>query len=330
MVERRAFLLIDANHLLHRVLHVPQLAGLKRSDARYGRPMDKPERTADPGTYGGVFGFLLSLRASLEHIDPRRCVAVWDGGHSARRLKLFPTYKHHDKMSESEAKHRELFLFNRPVIKRILPLLGVRSLTVPEKEADDVLWEADQMASELGIQYRVIMSEDQDFAQMVREGTDVYQPIKDVWLKEQTIEKQLGMSRSRYVLYRAIVGDKSDEIPGVKGAGKVTARTIMENAESIRWDDLEAFCASHRSKLVRRVSENMDVVKRNWKLMRLGKEAFDDDQLDRIQRAIEVPVKSDLTALRGELDDLRFDSITQRFSWWVLPFQRAGAKWGSA
>lgn len=326
MAVARALLVVDANHLLHRVLHVPALSNLNAKNARF----TKRETENDvPDELGGVFGFLRSLKASLGKIDAKRCIAVWDGAHSKRRLALFPGYKDRGERTDREREHHALFVKNQPILRGILPLLGVRSIKLARHEADDVIYELCQLAGPLGYPDRVIMSEDMDFAQMVTDQIRLHLPIKNTWIDLSNFERETGVPWKRFVLYRALVGDSSDKIPGVSGVGKKTAPRIVRDAPSIKWAALEEFCANHREARYRHVAEQIDIVKRNYKLMRLGREEFRASELARLSRAIRRPVRSDLNAAREFLDEIKFKSITQYYSDWVIPFIRAGARWGA-
>lgn len=319
--------MVDANHLLHRVLHTP-LAGLSSKHTRHAdRDVDRDQQV--PFELGGAFGFLRTLKAAMLRIDARRCIAVWDGSkRSARRMEIFPGYKHRSPRTDSEQLHHERFLINRPVIRRILPQLGVRTLRFDKREGDDVIYEVCMRAVEHGFTDRVILSEDKDFAQMVGGGIRLHRPIKDVWVDDENFEFEMGVPQRRWMVYRAMDGDASDKIPGPDGVGPKTALQVITEAPSVKWRELAAFCAAHKSKRVQKVADQIDVLKRNYALMRLGREVFDDDELEKIDRVIRRPVRSDLNAARAALNDLKFKSITAYYTEWVIPFIRAGARWG--
>lgn len=321
--------MVDANHLLHRVLHVPALAGLSVKHTRHaGR--DEARDQQIPFELGGAFGFLRVLKAAMLRMDAKRCIAVWDGSkYSERRLELFPGYKDRGPRTDNEQEHHERFVHNRPVIRRLLPLLGVRTLRFDKREGDDVIYEVVQRAAGHGYVDRVIMSEDKDFLQMVGGGVRAHMPIRNVWVDEKNFCDEMGLPQQRWMVYRAIDGDKSDKIPGPAGVGPKTALQVITEAPSVKWRELEEFCAAHKSARVRKVAAQIDVVKRNYKLMRLGREVFDDEEIQKIDRVISRPVRSDLNAARAALNDLNFKSITSYYTEWVIPFIRAGARWGA-
>lgn len=321
--------MVDANHLLHRVLHVPALAGLNVKHTRHADRDEDRDRQI-PFELGGAYGFLRCLRAAMSRMDAKRCIAVWDGNErSARRMEIFPEYKQRAPRTESEQEHHERFVLNRPVLRRLLPQLGVRTLRFNAREGDDVVYEVVRRSVEHGFSDRVILSEDKDFAQVVGNGVRLHRPIRDVWIDEQNFELELGVPQSRWVMFRALVGDPSDKIPGVHGVGEKTALQAVTESPWFDWISFKEFCAGHKSARVRSIAKQIRVVKRNYKLMRLGREVFEPEELEKIDRVIQRPVRSDLNAARAALNDLNFKSITSYYTEWVIPFVRAGARWGA-
>lgn len=319
----KSVMIVDANHLLHRVLHAGSFSSLKVQNSKYAvrRPNDDP-----PLEYGGAFGFLRTLRGALWRSDAVRCIAVWDGSLSERRLELYPEYKDRGLMNDHELEHRRLFRINRPIVRKLLPMLGVRSIRLPNREGDDVIYEVCRIAGELGHRDRVILSEDRDFSQLIGEGVRLHLPIKELELTRDNFEIEAGVPWSRYVMYRAIVGDKSDKITGVRGVGEKTALEVVLNAPSIKWRDLREFCAASKSARIRSIASSLKVVKRNYKLMRLGMEEFTDEELQYLHRKVETPPKGDLEAARALFNEYNFMSFTRYYTDWTIAFRRLGAR----
>jgi len=243
---------------------------------------------------------------------------IWDDGKSERRLAIYPGYKKRSAPTAEYLEHRRLFDASEPIVREVLVDLGVRSLSVRGKEGDDVLLEARDAAIASGFSCCVVVSEDGDFLQMVTDDTMVYFPIKDMLVTRNNFKDMVGMPVTRVVHYRAIVGDKSDKIEGVRGAGMKTALQVVNEMPSIKFTEMKDFCAAHSSAYVRRVAGMMDVVMRN----------FTDQQLTRIRRRVSKPLPGDLLNALNTMQEMRLDTITQNYSNWSLPFVRAGANWG--
>lgn len=306
-------LIVDASHLLHRVLHVEEIAKL--------------------GKFGGIFGFLRSLYWALEQQDViGRCVAIWDGGLSERRLALLPEYKEHRRVvdgniDEKGEAHRRDFNRCRGHLNAMLPLLAVPSVIVDKREGDDVIYEAREVWRRMEAGNVVIISEDKDFVQMVDEATTLYRPISRVRVEHRGFEETVGIPRDRYLLYKSLCGDKSDNIATVPGVGEKTAREITLSVPSTSWDDIVSYCESHKSSRVRKVAEGIDIVKRNHEMIRLGAEAFTQEEVREIKRALTVPTNSNLDELQGLFSIMKFNSLLQRgFYDFSIPFIRLGAR----
>jgi DNA polymerase-1 len=312
-------LIVDGNHLLHRVLFTPKLIQLE---------------TLSGKKFGGVFGFLKCLRRSLDDEIISNCVVAWDDGLSKRRLELFPGYKGTRRLKEGEeedpkmVEHRKLFGLSRDYLEVILPLLCVPSLRFRGREGDDVIWSVRDQWREIGKLDAGVISEDKDFCQMVDERTYLYRPIQNLRLTINNFEEQVGVPRSRFLLYKALVGDKSDNISGVPGVGDATAREIVMRApgKALDWDEITTFCASHKKTRVRRVAEQLDVVKRNLKLVRLGLEILEPEEDERIRVALSKRTSGDLGEVQSLFSAMEFESLSRGFYDWSIPFVRLGAR----
>lgn len=306
-------LIVDASHLLHRVLHVEEIAQL--------------------GKFGGIFGFLRSLYWALDQQDViGRCVAIWDGGLSERRLKLLPEYKAHRRAvdgnaDEKEETHRRDFNRCRGHLNVMLPLLAVPSVVVDKREGDDVIYEAREVWRRMEAGNVVIISEDKDFVQMVDDNTTLYRPVSRMRVEHRSFEDSIGVPRDRYLLYKSLCGDKSDNISNVPGVGEKTAREIVLEVPSTSWDDIVSYCESSKSARVRKVAEHIGIVQRNYEMVRLGAEVFTADEVREIKRALTVPTNSNLDELQGLFSIMKFNSLLQRgFYDFSIPFIRLGAR----
>lgn len=310
---------MDANHLLHRVLFTPKLTELE---------------TIRGKKFGGVFGFLKALRKSLDDGIITHCVAAWDDGLSKRRLELHPEYKGTRRLQEGEVEdpkmveHRKLFGLSRDYLEVILPLLCVPVLRFRGREGDDVIWSVRDQWQAIGNLESVILSEDKDFCQLVDERTELHRPIRDVRLNVSNFEEEVGVPRLRFLLFKSLIGDPSDNIKGVPGVGEVTAREIVQRFPGgpLDWEALKTFCEEHKKVRVRRVADQLDVVKKNLKLIRLGLEIFEDEEDEAIRKALTQPGSGDLDEAHALFKMMEFESLSKGFYEWSIPFVRLGAR----
>jgi len=311
----RSTLLVDGHNLLHRILHVPVFVEM---------------RTESGKGFGGVFGVVKALQKTLSDGVFTRCMVVWDGGRSARRLAIFPAYKAHrsNPTTDEEAKlYFDNFSLQRRYLSMVFKKLGITEITLSGREADDVIWLVRNMYTEEVL----ILSEDKDFLQMVDETTDLYRPVADRYVVVGNFAAQTGVKYGSYLLYKSIFGDPSDGISGINGIGKVTAQKIANDVElTEEWpmspapnkDQVLEFCENHKSKRVRDVASNFDIVLRNLSLVRLGDEEFTTVEMLQVRSAMLQPVNKDFDGVYEMFHMMEFKSIESDYQRWLIPFRR--------
>ncbi|HUL03540.1 MAG TPA: DNA polymerase I [Gemmatimonadales bacterium] len=236
----------------------------------------------------GVTNFL--IRLLVQH-RPTYLGWVHDRGVSFREQR-FPAYKAtRDKLDEQLQQD-----FDRSV-ERIEELLGafhVPVLGVDGYEADDVIGTLATAAAGRGLRV-VIVSGDKDFYQLVAPGIALLNPgrggpaaVEEHWVDESNASERLGVGPARVVDYLALVGDSSDNVPGVKGVGEKTALELLR-----QYGDLDQILAHAGDIANKRARE---AVMQYADLARLSRE------LVTIQR--DVPVALDLDALRVQPPDV--------------------------
>lgn len=183
----------------------------------------------------GVFGFTSVLLRILEQERPDYLAVAFDTGRTFRD-DLFPDYK------GTRAKMPDEL---RPQIERVRQLVdafNIPRLEVEGYEADDVLGSVARQAVELGLGVKIITG-DRDLLQLVDERIIVSLPgkslsdSKDYMLKD--VVDYLGVRPDQVVDFKALVGDKSDNIPGVTGIGQKTAASLLG-----KYDDLDSIYAN--------------------------------------------------------------------------------------
>jgi len=233
---------------------------------------------------GGVTGFLRSIAAVIRKIKPTRCVIVFDGkGGSVRRKAMFPEYKANRAVKTAFNRYQEFATlqdesesmkkqFGRMV--QYLNCLPITTLSIDNVEADDIMA---YIANEIYTkdENRVtICSTDRDFLQLVNNRITVWSPVKKKMYTPSVMLEEFGFSPKNYLLYRSFIGDKSDNIPGLKGVGPksllkhfpmftedrvLTVRELVEHATNV----------DKKYKVHTLVSENEELLDLNYKLMQL-------------------------------------------------------------
>lgn len=201
--------LIDGNAYLYRAYYA--MPGLTNSK---GKPT------------GAAFGFTTMLLKLIEDRRPDAVAVCFDTAHPTERHELFEHYK----ANRSETPDDLLAQFEPT--KQILDALTIPVIETPGYEADDALATLAMQGIEKG--HRVfIVTSDKDMLQLVGPMLKVYDPIKNRVLDESYVQERFSLPPERVVEYMALVGDASDNIPGVKGIGDKTAKTLLAQFSSL-------------------------------------------------------------------------------------------------
>ena len=236
----------------------------------------------------GVTNFLIRL---LDTRRPDYLAWVHDMGQSFRH-ETYEAYKAtREKLTEELQQD-----FDRSVerIEQVLEAFRVPVVGVEGYEADDVIGTLATAAVARGLQ-AVIVSGDKDFYQLIAPGIALLNPgrggpaaVEEQWVDQSNASERLGVPPERVVDYLALVGDTSDNIPGVKGVGQKTALELLNT-----FGDLDAILANAERIPGKRARE---AVQHDAELARLSR------QLVTIRR--DVPLALDLDALRIRLPDV--------------------------
>ena len=175
---------------------------------------------------GGVMGFLKSLAYSIREVNPTRVIVVYDGnGGSQRRRKILSNYKENRKPNKRITRWDAFKDFEeenkskKAQFKRLLQYmdsLPINVIAIDRIEADDTIA---YIANNLLEKEVTIMSADQDFLQLVNERITVWSPIKKKFYTPELVIKDYGVPAHNFLMYKVLMGDKSDNILGVKGLG---------------------------------------------------------------------------------------------------------------
>ena len=180
---------------------------------------------------GGLTGFLKSIGYAIKMFNPTKVVIVFDGvGGSNARRNLFPDYKANRNANRMtnysifQSKEEESESINNQMQRLILYLkcLPVSVVSIEGLEADDIIGYLTHKLENFGeTQEITIMSADQDFLQLVSNKTSAYSPTKKRIFKPKDVLAEYGVSATNYINYKILLGDKSDNVPGVSGLGPV-------------------------------------------------------------------------------------------------------------
>ena len=180
---------------------------------------------------GAVFSFVNILTSILDKEKPEFIAVAFDRSEPTFRHEKYPLYK-----ANRDAFPEEL-VPQLARIKEFLDYLNVQRLEMPGYEADDIIGTLSKAASEKGIEVACLTS-DKDFYQLVNDNVKLYKPAKKSGDDFEVVDidgvnKKFGVTPEKVIDVLALIGDTSDNIPGVKGVGDKTAIPLVQNYGSL-------------------------------------------------------------------------------------------------
>ncbi len=298
-------IIIDGNAILHRAFHaIPPLT------------------TAKGELVNAIFGFLSMMLRIVHDLKPAFLVVTFDRAKPTFRKKLFKAYQaKRPKMDEGlsgqiNRMHEVLEKMNVQVFEKdgyeaddVIGTIALRATSLKTDKTDNAT--KDKISTDRKIEV-IIITGDRDILQLVTDRVKVYMPVKGLseskLFGEKEVEEKFGIKSSQMVDYKALVGDQSDNYPGVGGIGPKTASGLLSHFRTLE-----------------RLYQNIDKVENEntrEKLKADVKEAEMSKKLAQIYT--EVPIDFDLGKCRLPnfdrpdihllLEELQFRSLIPRLS----------------
>ena len=292
------------------------------------------------GTHvGGFVGFLRSLGYVTRIFDPTRVIVVWDGkGGSGNRQNINPNYKaqransrithwglYDTKEEETEALIGQLFR-----VQDYLDCLPIHQIMIEKLEADDIIAYLSKRASGSQVKKVTIVSSDKDFLQLVDDTVEVYAPIKKKTFTKSNVIDEIKVLPQNYNLVKALLGDSSDNLPGVKGLG---IKTILSEWKSFTYDpnaslqDVWDHCETQMElekpkKIFAKILHSFDKVVDNFAMMDLHQTQLDESEIEYVTEIMKSPIPDLQTgAFLHLLDQDKIEGITKNTDTWLENFR---------
>ena len=288
------FVIIDGNSLINRAFYaLPMLKSLS----------NKP--------CNAIFGFINMLLNVITNEKPKYLACVFDAGKHTFRNDLYQEYKgKRDKMPEDLASQL-------PVLKELLQAMGIAVLEKKEIEADDIIGSLTRKFE----QNFILVSGDRDLLQLINNNTEVWLTQKGISnvlkVNESVLLKEFQLKPYQVIELKSIMGDSSDNIPGVMGIGKVGASKLIQQYDNL--DNVYQHLDELPKNLKQKLIDHKDMAYLSKTLATIKLDVEIDEKLTDFEYSL--PFDEKVYKLMSELD---FKSILQRkdlFNFSQLPVE---------
>lgn len=192
-----------------------------------------------------IYGFHLMLDHLMERVNPTHILVAFDAGKTTFRTEMYADYK------AGRAKTPEEFREQFPYIREMLAARGIRYYDLEQYEADDIIGTLDKMAERTEVPYDVvIVSGDKDLIQLTDDNTIVEISKKGVAEFEEFtpayLMEKMGITPTQFIDLKALMGDSSDNIPGVTKIGEKTGLKLLHEYGSLEgiYENIDSMKAS--------------------------------------------------------------------------------------
>ncbi|MBC7742033.1 MAG: DNA polymerase I [Bdellovibrionaceae bacterium] len=240
-----------------------------------------------------VYGFISMIVKLMKDKNPDHIVFCYDRKEPSFRKDLYTEYKANRTVMPDDMQ------VQMPYLKQVANLFGICDLEVPSYEADDLIGTVACMARNENYE-SYIVSGDKDFCQIVGPKVFLYDTMKDVIFDEVLVKEKHGVTPAQFIDYLAIVGDSSDNIPGVAGIGPKGAIKLIE-----QFGDIEGIYKNIEQVASASIKEKLKAAEQNAILSKKLATIVCDVPLDKTLNDFKLmPIKRD--ELRAFLQDLNF------------------------
>lgn len=227
-------ILVDGNNLLFRSYFATAYSGNMMKNSK-GFPTN------------GLYGLVNMLNKIIREEKPEYMIVAFDKGKTFRHEKYLD-YKGGRNETPDDLKKQ----FS--VAKKLVPLMGIKCFEIDNYEADDIIGTYSKMALIDPEFETTIVSSDKDLLQLINEETEVkLLKQKDyIRMNEKTFEETYGIKPIRMIDLKGLMGDASDNIPGVKGIGEKTALKLLQEYDSLEnvYDNIDNIKGATKQKLI--------------------------------------------------------------------------------
>lgn len=249
---------------------------------------------------GGILGTLRSIENLCVKFKPEKIIIAWEGGGSARRRSVDPSYKEGRrpvKLNRSSyyAKEENTVEDRNDQLKVLIEILyktPVTQIYVSDCEADDVIAYLCKYSKE---KEKIIVTSDKDYYQLVDEKTKIWSPNKKMLIDNEYIFEKWSVNANNFCTVRCFAGDQSDGIKGIKGAGFKTMTKRFPDLLMCKFVSINDIITmskkevenGNKTKIFKDIVDNVLEIQKNWKLMYLDTAMLSADQIKKINYQVD-------------------------------------------
>jgi len=271
-------LIIDANSIINRAFY-----GVRYLSAKDGTPTN------------AIYGFLNTLFKLIEEVSPDYICTAYDLKAPTFRHKMYDAYKAQRKPMPDDLRKQ------MPLSKEILSAMNIKSFELEGYEADDIIGTVSKICDDNGVEC-YIATGDKDDLQLATDKTKVILTVTRNGVNETTyyddnaVFERYHVTPTEFIDIKALMGDVSDNIPGVPGVGEKTAMSLIEQFKSIEYIYEHIDEIGLKGAMLRKITEGKD-------------SAFMSKKLATIIRDVPINFEFSQCKFGGKLSDCATDEV---------------------
>jgi DNA polymerase-1 len=257
-----------------------------------------PLSTSQGVPTNAVQGVATMFERLLRNERPTHVAACFDGPRATFRRELYPEYKANRDEPDEDLK------VQFPLVRRLVEAMDIPCVQLDGFEADDLL--ATLAKRFAGDGYTVvIVTGDKDLMQCVAEGVSLYDPMKNKKVHEPEVVEKFGVGPAGVAEVLALMGDSSDNIPGVRGVGPKTAAALIAHFGTVeamlsRTEEIESLPIRGAKSVRRKIEDGAELARLSLELARVREDVQLEVDFDDLE--VRTFVTPELNELAGELE----------------------------
>ncbi len=234
----KTLLLVDGNSMLFRAYYATAYGGGRMTTSK-GIPTN------------AVYGFAMMLQKAIDKVQPEAVMVAFDAGKHTFRHDLYPDYKGGRKPAPDD------LVPQFQMVRDYLDSFGIRWVERPDIEADDLIG---SMSDQPNDYHKTILTSDHDLLQLIDADTTVMLMKKGITemdeMTPERLQEETGLEPRQIIEMKGLMGDSSDNYPGIPGIGDKTAKKLLAQYDNV--ENVLAHADEIKGKLGEKIRENQD------------------------------------------------------------------------